>query len=227
MTITSYFKEEYARGTMILLTLVTLLVSIRYYRRHKRLQIFTYYILFSLVQDCSDIYQHVFVGGNRQIVLATHGVITNLFMLMEFIVCTRFILQELHSRTRRRVVRVNALIFFAVVILFCCLNHMFIIRGAFFFFESLFLILPSLVYFYELFVSAHATSLKDQPGFWIITGILFLNCCSVPMYMVLGAAGRFSYTIFDFNYVLYDLFFCLLIRAYLCPPEDDREPVAA
>jgi hypothetical protein len=60
--------------------------------------------------------------------------------------------------------------------------------------------------------------LKNQPSFWIITGILFLNTSSIPMLLTAGLLGNYSAAAFCLNFILYSILFILIIRAYLCTP---------
>jgi len=200
---------------MMMATLAALVVSLRYYNRHKELRIFTFYILFSFLEDLTEF----FAGPGRLDPVTSRTIIAsseNVFMLFEFIVCNYFILQHLSSSRRRMAVKVNALIYFGFLLWVGITHHKNIYRNTFFVFEDIFLVLPSLLYFYELFVNVRPEPLKNQPSFWVITGILFLNACSIPMLLTLGLPGNYSALAFCLNFILYSIFFILLIRAYFC-----------
>ena len=202
---------------MMMATLAALVVSLRYYNRHKDLRIFTYYILFSFLQDLTEFFAPA-VKMNKltsRIILASSE---NAFMLFEFFVCNYFILQHLSSARRRMAVKLNALIFFCLLLYLGLRYYKVIYLRSFFLFEAIFLVLPCLLYFYELFVNVRPVPLKNQPSFWIITGILFLNACSFPMLLTLGLLGKYSHAAFFLNFILYSIFFILIIRAYLCTP---------
>jgi hypothetical protein len=202
---------------MFMTALAALVVSLRYYNRHRDLRIFTYYILFSLLQSLTDFFVH---GAKldeitSRIILASFE---NVFMLFEFIVCSYFILQHLISGRRRRAVKVNALIYFCFLLWVGGRHYKAIYMNTFFFYESIFLVLPCLLYFYELFLYIRPEPLKNQPSFWIITGILFLNASSIPMLLTAGLLGNYSAAAFCLNFILYSILFILIIRAYLCTP---------
>jgi hypothetical protein len=61
--------------------------------------------------------------------------------------------------------------------------------------------------------------LAAQPAFWVITGILFLNACDIPLLLTARLMGSYFREVFSINYILYIVLFVLLIRAFLCPPE--------
>jgi len=210
-------KNYCGNGLMMIATLAALVVSLRYYNRHKDLRIFTYYILFSFLQDLTEFFAPAVKMDKitSRIILASSEYA---FMLFEFIVCNYFILQHLSSARRRMAVKVNALIFFCLLLYMGLRYYKVIYLRSFFLFEAIFLVLPCLLYFYELFVNVRPEPLKNQPSFWIITGILFLNACSIPMLLTVGLLGKYSQAAFFLNFILYSIFFILIIRAYLCTP---------
>lgn len=215
-------KYYYCPALMIAAAIAALAVSLKYYNRHRVLHIFTWYTLFSLVQDGTDYYR--WAKNDTGLPRTIAGATGNAFMLFEFIVCIYFILLNVSSALRRRVIKIDAGIFLSFI-LFCFIRkHFLLYTSVFWFFESLFLVLPCLVYFYELFLDVHERPLKNQPAFWIITGILFLNCFAIPLFLTTGLLGKYEEAAFSLNYILYALFFSLLIRAYLCRPVDIPSP---
>jgi hypothetical protein len=157
-------------------------------------------------------------AGNHMPLKHAPGIITNIFMLFEYSLCNFIILRQISSKGRRRAIYINALIFVAILAFAISENYHFAYQATFFFFESLFLLLPCLLYFYDLFVSVQPAPLKDQPAFWVVTGFLFLNACSIPMLMTVAEAGHYHAAVYSLNYILYAIFSILLIRAYRCPP---------
>lgn len=203
---------------MIAATLAALFTGIRYYRRHRQLRVFLWYTLFSLVEDAADYYRQW--SYNAHLPKMISGGVANAFMLFEFLTCIYFIRMHVSSVLRRRVIMIDAVIYLAFV-LYCFIRaRQTLYTPIFFFFESLFLIVPCLVYFYELFLDINLLPLKNQPAFWIITGILFLNCFEIPLLLTEGELGIYHEVAFSLNFVLYILFFSLLIRAYICQPAE-------
>jgi len=202
---------------MMLVSLVALVISIKYYHRHRSLKIFTWYILSSLTEDAAGTY-HYLAGVDKVIPAMIGGVVTNLFMLAEYIIFTYFMLTYISSVKRKWIIRISSLLFFAIMA-FLWIKFPKTIYMEFFSLESLFLVLPCLFYFYELFMKVQAEPLGSQPAFWIVTGILFLNACSIPLSLTIGMMGKYDDAAYSLNYILYILLFILIIRAYLCKPE--------
>jgi len=57
---------------------------------------------------------------------------------------------------------------------------------------SLLTIIFCVYFFYELFRIPHSINLKTHPGFWIVTGLLFFNACSLPFIGLANYIYQFS-----------------------------------
>lgn len=86
--------------------------------------------------------------------------------------------------------------------------------------KSIFLIIPCLFYFYELF-NANSLNLNEDATFWIITGILSYDSCRIPISLIAKyvekniSVDSFS-VILSLNYFLYCIRFLLFLKAYSC-----------
>jgi hypothetical protein len=211
-------QSFYCLGLMVLTTMAALVVSITHYRRHKSLRIFTYYIAFSLLADITVFVAFPYTGDwNFRLVVA--AITTNAFLLFEFIGCNLFILRYIRSPLRRRIIRINGLLFFGLLIVGVAMTYPHVMMVAYIVLECVFLVLPCLIYFYELFLTANLRPLTDQPAFWAVTGILFLHACDIPLQMTIYFLGSYQEAAYTLNYILFSILFILLIRAYLCTPE--------
>ena len=212
----------YSMGLMILLALIALVISLKYHSRHRNLRIFTYYIAFSLLQSMAAFYRYLY--PHQQYPVLTENISNFSFMLFEFIICNLFIMHYIVSPVRKLIIRINGLVFFVflffLILFFPSINKYTRITSAvFYLLESAFLVLPCLIYFYELFLTVNLRPLRDQPSFWVVTGILFLNTCSIPLLLTVNFLGKYREPAIVLNYILYSTLFILLIRAYLCTPE--------
>jgi hypothetical protein len=214
----AYFAlSHYLNGVMILITVAALIIAIIHYKRHRNLRILTWYIAFSLVQDMAAVYAYPTLQLGNYSVTLFHA-ITIAFMFFEFIVCNLFILRYIGSSLRRRIIRINALLFLGFVIFAAALTHPDFSDPYYIVPECVFLVIPCLIYFYELFLTMNLRPLKDQPAFWVVTGILFLNACDIPLLLTAKLMGNYFREVYSLNYILYIVLFALLIRAFLCPP---------
>ena len=206
---------------MIFFTIVALVVGIIRYRYHRTLRIFTWYIAFSLLTDLIASYIYAYwPRGSFPMKVMNATTIT--FSLFEFVVCNLFILHYISSQPRRRIIRISGLLYFAVLLFVVFVTYPLYYDEYYTVPEAIFLVIPCLFYFYELFLTRNLRPLTDQPAFWVVTGILFLNACDIPLLVTanfMGNAHDFNEA-YSLNYVLYSILFVLLIRAFLCPPEE-------
>jgi len=201
---------------MLLAEVAAIIVSILYYRRHKELRVFTYYISFSFVQMWG---QFLYVNsGQTRVLNAELMIFTNLFMLFEFGVGIWYIIKHLSNRKRRIAVYINAFIYLIFLLTVGIFDIRAFGRGSFFFFESFFMLLPCLLYFYEQFIDPRPGRLTDEPSFWIILGFMLLDAGSMPLYMAWVVSNHEHKDLYAANYILYIILSLLIIRAYWCPP---------
>jgi hypothetical protein len=207
----------YCVGIMVVSAVAAFLISLKYYGLHKELRIFTYYIALSIIQDMTVFF---FLGRQweKGPFYRVAGYFTNFFMLAEYSIFVLFILAFISSRKRKWVIWINSLVFFGVVLRIWIGMPAFLYSGELFLVESLFLILPCLLYFYELLMHVSPEPLKNDPSFWVVTGILFLNACSIPLLLTRHMLGKYSEAAYSLNYLLYAILFLLLNRAYRCKP---------
>ena len=213
-------QSFYCAVLMMLLTAAALIISIVYRSRHRDLRIFTWYLALALMEDISTLFAlPVTPELNFRVFLAI--ILTFGFLLLDFIVCNLFILRYIGSKLRRRIIRINGLLFFGVLTFEVTATRP--KTSAFFFVtDCVFLVVPCLFYFYELFSKLNLRPLKDQPSFWVITGILFLHACDIPLFLTVPFLENYQGAAYTLNYILFSIFFVLLIRAYLCPPQNQE-----
>jgi hypothetical protein len=213
MEVLSYLTEyHYLTGIMLAMGLAALAVSAIYFKRHREMRLFFYYMVFSVSQICADMAVHL--SPKSRLLAIVSGIVTLCFMLFENIACTLFIRRQLRSATHRRIA-IGTLIAFGV----STAAVMFFKKGIFAFLviDCVTLTIACFLYFFELFLYTPDRPIEDKPAFWVITGILFLNCCSIPMYLSTNKANIYFDKYFALNLILYIVLYSMLIRAFLCP----------
>lgn len=210
--LTQYY---YTEGLMVTTGIIALIISIKYFRRHRELRIFAFYLLFSLIQIGTDLFRYMRPGQRSPQIIEVLTTIA--FMLFENIVCILFIYKRLISRTRKRIVVWFPGLFFVGFLLMMKLRNE---SGVFTFFlvDCIAQTIPCFIYFYEQFVYPSDKALKTQPAFWVITGMLFLNCLSIPLYLLSGLKSDDLRQASSLNFFLYAVLYCMLVRAFLCRP---------
>jgi hypothetical protein len=211
-------QSYYTIVVMLVSTLAALVVSITYYGRHKDLRIFTYYIALSLVEDAIGLYEYT-VPDKRSAILTT-AIAINSFALFEFAICHLFILHYIMSPVRRLIIKINLFVFPAILAIILIRSYPHGIYTPYYLMECVFLVIPCLLYFYELFQTVNLRPLKNQPAFWIVTAFLFHNACTIPYSLTIPFLGKYQQAASSLVYILYSIVFLFIIRANLCRPEN-------
>jgi hypothetical protein len=209
--------SHYLVGVMILFTIAALIIGIIHYNRHRDLRILTWYIAFSFVQDMAAWYAYP-QRPDQHFQITVFHVASIAFILFEFTVCNLFILRHIRSQRRRRMIRASGLLFLGLFISITAIYYPNFYETEYIVPECILLTISCLIYFYEIFFNTTIRPLKEQPAFWVVTGILFVNACDVPLLLMLRFMRSYYNEVYSLNYILYIVFFAFLIRAFLCLP---------
>jgi hypothetical protein len=85
--------------------------------------------------------------------------------------------------------------------------------------QSIILLIPSVLYFFEIFKLPIGESLTIQPAFWINLGILFFFSSTIPLFFLESYARDFmshNRYLWAISYLAYGIFFLLISKAYSC-----------
>ena len=214
-------QSYYSTVIMIVATVAALVVSIRYYGRHKDLRIFTYYIAFSLLEDVIGICGYM--APDRRSAYLPTSIAINSFALFEFIICHLFILHYIKSPKRKLIIKISLFVYPALLAFILIKKYPGSIYTPYFLLGCIFMVPPCLLYFYELFQNVNLKPLKDQPAFWIVTAFLFHNACTIPYALTGGFLGKYQVAATSVVYFLYSIVFLFIIRANLCSPENNGD----
>lgn len=221
----SFFTRYYGVQTVMTTASATsLVIGLKNYRRHKELRVFTYLLLFDLIQVASTFYYYMhwkqLQGWMVQIVT------TLAYILFESVVCTRFICSQLiYPKAKLAISLLPILVAIeSVLVLIVKTMDQFQQMAVV---DCVTLTIPCMLYFYQLFTHPSIRSLKTDPAFWIITGLLLLKCGSLPLWMSRGLSDAVSAAISSLNFILYTVFFAMVGKAFLCVPAAKEDATGA
>jgi hypothetical protein len=198
----------------IILSIIAFIVGLKHYKEPKELRIITYYSGVAVAYDIIGTYFQLL--NNLTVGIVGESILS----VIEFIIFCIYLYRAISSHRMRAIIKFfywtfPALLFFAWIkwkrLDMPTLAYVL---------DALYLIVPCLVYFYELFTTSKLLFLKNHPSFWIVTGILFYNSCTIPLFLLTGYFARkapsYEHLISSLNYILYSILYLLFIRAYLC-----------
>jgi hypothetical protein len=200
---------------MIIIILVSFIVAFLHHKDSEDLKIITYYLGVFVLQNFISIYSELIVNN-----ILIEMFSENMFLATEFAIFSIYLYRVISSHKMRRIIKKFYWTFPALLLLELIKWPLYGPSGFAVVLKALYLIGPCLVYFYELFTTRRLVFLKNHPSFWIVTGILFYNSCTIPIFLTTNyfekKAPLYGNIFFALNYILYGLLGLLFIRAYLC-----------
>jgi hypothetical protein len=188
--------------------------------RSFRAKVASYIRFFAFLNIYEEIAELVIWRSNGRI--GVQLAMNDVVVVAELIVFSFAFYRILYSKTTRRLI----LAFLSIYLLYYGMLYFrhgldSNIPAGFDLFPYLFLLIPSLMYFREIFIYQRDGDLLRDFTFWLVTGIMF-HCVSILvnrvalgylMYMNIGQPGNEFYLLFSFAFIIENIIF---IKAFLC-----------
>lgn len=216
-----FLRETYYTPAFLLI-LCTVVIIIGFYnrRKFKYLNLLPAYALTSATQIIITFICLIYkIPTFRQI--NNYSII--LFMMVEFIIFYNLLLQVIERKYLKKSMSLMQFIFVLLSLAVALtMKSTGSIPQIYYITDSIFLIVPCLFYFYEIFKAPPSFRLSTQPAFWIVIGFSFMIICSLPLNLLEGFFISNMKDIYEqintLNYVFYSLVFVLILKAFLCKP---------
>lgn len=222
-----FFTETLLVGVLIM----ALIISVRNRKKHTILRFFPLYTT-CLLSVFISVYIAIYSTKIYSYSVTTFNFINYidyLFILIELGILIHFFLSIVDSRVIKKILVFITLIFIPYYFIELCCDKYFprsiseTTQSRVYTIESLILLFPCFVYFYELFKKPPTLNLKTEPSFWIVTGWSFFATCTLP-YSLLENYLRKSHSnlmteLYSVFYIFYILLFIMIIKAYSCKKE--------
>lgn len=222
-------KEIYFTSFIFLLiSIIGFTVAIINRKKHTQLKYFPYYFLAHILANISfSVHDAYFSESTLHLTLLNFNTYIDYSLtLLEF---TIFIfLFEKNILQKSQVLKAIKLLFLALSIFFLILD---LIRYRFlsqstlhivFTLQASFLIIACIIYYLQIFKLPPNINLREDPFFWIATGLLFFMICTLPLSLVINYVRNSSLLLygqlFSIFYIFYCLLFLMIINAFLCKP---------
>ncbi len=216
-----YFSTYYyIVPVQFILNLLFVIACSLNYNRIGNFKILLIYGLTALTQSIFATYIGVYmVSGQEKIKLIQNSI--NIFMLIEFILFNLFLIKSTSISSLRKILIGTSILFILVVLRYWFYTNAFN-KSPFFLsvIESYLIIIGCLLYYYSNFTSADNIKIKDNPPFWIVTGMLFLFGCLLPVFLQWNNTYLQSLDIYNavylINFVGYIILFTFFILGLKC-----------
>jgi hypothetical protein len=220
-------NNYYSELLMFIVELVALIISLLFVRNDKIGRLFIFYIAFDFCILLINFYFEFGLSISKKNYFYFLNTANTLVAYVELVVYYYFFKKVLQGYKIKKILTSLILIYSLLLIIFITTKFSFItirynyiayMMGAT---EFVFLIVPCVFYYLQLFKTNSPFSLFERSSFWIVTGIFFYCFISVPFYVIclylvkvnpelngiLGAA---------FFYIPFIVNILFLIKAFLC-----------
>ncbi len=222
------FQNTYYTQLMTFIAeLAALIIGMLYVRKDKAGQFFIAYIAFDFCILLAGWYIKIDTSISRNFNSYFPNTSNTLVAYVELLVYFYFFSKILEGNKIKKILTGLTVLYSLILIVFITTKFGFIttrydyitvIIGAT---EFLFLLVPCVYYFLQLFKTKSTLRLTEKPSFWIVTGIFFYCFISVPFYVIRRYLvnsypelfGIIGATFFYIPFIVNILF---LIKAFLC-----------
>jgi hypothetical protein len=209
----------------IIATGIAFIVSIRY-KNKQHLFLIRLYILASFLNNIIlKLLEHL-APANLIAPLASAEI--NIYSIIQTSLLILFIYKKIQKKVFRSIILIIYLLYPIIWIIIAA----FIKRGItssippILGLEGILIIIPCLFYYSELLKSDFGVDFMSNDSFIIICGIFFYFSTTIPFYFFYFILFKISLSYYffyvSFNLIMYSVFFVLLIKAYLCPYQEQK-----
>ena len=213
---------------LVVVILIALCIALLNRKKHRALRYFPYYFICLLAVFVS-LYVNIYSRKIYAFSLTRfnfHHYIDYFSTLVELVVFVHFFTIVIENKLFKKVSYSLVLFFTIYYLIELYLDKRFIrsisetTQARVYTIESLILLLPCFFYFYELFKKPPILNLRQEPSFWIASGLSFFVTCTLP-YSLLENYLRQNYlylmtALYSVFYIFYILLFLMIIKAYTC-----------
>ena len=218
---------------MIVLNILFLVMALRNRSVEKTDKLFIIYGALFLAENIAGICISLFdkMPGQHNSATTTLGAYSVLcFVQIEFIIFYTFFYFQFNNKRIQNKIAVTGKIVAAAVVLVTAYASLFpfpltikMLTAYISVTNSILILIPAFYYFYTLFLEPPTKNLLQEPSFWITTGIAFLHCLNIPLFLIenylLKQFITVWYSMYSINYIAYCFLFILLIISLLCNKE--------
>lgn len=231
--INSWEKQYYTSILRDIILIMTLFVAYKNSRKFKILKYIPLYTFFLLLSSLSNTlyslrkdlnFNPLFLSG-----LADY--LDYIFTLFEMLIFSHFYYQLANKLIIKKAILIASILFCLFFIYMATIDEDFYqaisasTQSIVYTVEGSILLLICSQYFIDLFKKLPFVDLKNEPHFWLSTGLLFFMTGTLPYSFLENYIAKNYNTVLVASYsifhVFYILLFLMIIRAYLCKPQKE------
>ena len=210
---------------MILVVLAALIYGLRHHKRSRWHRLLFIYIVISFFQVSAPAFLTKFSLTAQTEDRLLVG-INNLYTLGEFVIFYILFYQSFSQRSFRIILHAGVLVMTGIIL------YQWYYTGSFYsdyyvtgFAQLVLLMIPSVLFLFEKFITIGFRFITDDPRFWPITGMLLVSSCMLPVFIGFWEDLHVLHNkqlIVTVNNFLYVIMFSSVIMALGCKPATSR-----
>lgn len=224
-----FFQESYFTSLIcLLISIIGFIISVINRKRHVILQYFPYYFFAHMLVNISfSIHDAYFSKSVIHLTLLNLNTFVDYALtIMEFIIFISVFEKAVIKKSK---------FFKGLRLLFLVLSLLLLFRDLFhysilsqstlhnvFTWQASFLIIACIIYYLQIFQLPPHIKLREDPVFWVATGLVFFMICTLPLSLAINHIRTSSLLLyrqlFSIFYIFYCLLFLMIINAFLCNP---------
>ena len=208
----SYFSLVF----MLLAQSAAAVIAVKRRNASNELRNFHYYPIAGCLQAIISLLG-ILVLGDDTLIVTRYSI--SLFVVIEFLAIYLLEFRIIVLPRERLLLKVLFGGFILYVICMWVFTDAFYRYYQIFFIQSLILLVPAILYFLQIFRLPSDEDLRNQPGFWVNIGILFLFSSSIPLFLLEIDSRYFinhNRYLYSINYIAYGIFYLFICKAYIC-----------
>ena len=223
--------QFYTPAFRIVGLILVLIVSLKHRKKFIPLKYFPFYATTLLLDDVFFYWYHIAEEANYHgdFFWGLSSYLDYLFTFVELIFFSHFYYHLSYTQIIKKLILVFN-VFFGLFFVYMAIKDKYFYEGVsgvtqsiVYTVESIILLFLCSFYFIDLFKKLPVVNLKNEPGFWVSTGLMFFMACTLPYSLLQNKIMKnYPYSFFSTSYSIFDVFYVLLflmiIRAYLCKP---------
>jgi len=212
MIIESYFSVVF----MMIAQVTTTVVSFHHRKRFRELKYFHWYPLAAFLQSSITLST---IGLDIDPDKKIQRTSISLFIVIEFLLIYFFAFKNIKLKRYRALLKFIFAAFLLYVLYGWTRTNGILKYYEIYFIQSIILLLPSLLYFFQIFRLPVTSNPVSAPAFWINVGILFFFSSTIPLFILENYSRNFishNQYLYSISYTAYGVFFILICKAYLC-----------
>lgn len=224
-----FLHESYFTSFICLLTsVIGFIISILNRKKHPILDYFPYYFLAHILVNISFSIHDAYFSKSaiHSTLLSLNTFVDYAFTIMEFIIFIYVFERTLIQKTKfLKALRLSFLALSLLLLSKDLFRYSILSQSTLhniFTLQASFLIIACIMYYFQIFRLPPYIKLREDPVFWIATGLVFFMICTLPLSLAINHIRTSSLLLyrqlFSIFYIFYCLLFLMIINAFLCKP---------